>query len=61
LVDTKGNICGIRNLTYLSSGGKIERDDMSVAAYWSDDTLGTKAVVKDTKYTLTDVYCQYFM
>ena len=62
LITPTGDINGIKDLSYLSSGGRqIEREDMSVAAYWSGDTVGTKAVTKESKYMLSDDYCQYFM
>jgi len=61
LIAPTNEIHGIKNLSYLSLGGKIEREDTSVAVYWSGDTVGTKAVTKESKYMLSDDYCQYFM
>jgi hypothetical protein len=61
LMSPEGQCHDIKNLTYLSTGGKKGPDDTSVAAYWSDDPTGCKPVGKDSRYILSEGYRQYFM
>jgi hypothetical protein len=60
-ISSSGQVGDIKNLSYLSCGGKKGSDDMSVAAYWSKDVMGCNPVGKDDKYILSDNYRKYFM
>jgi hypothetical protein len=51
----------VKNMTYISTGGKKEPNDTSVAAHWSYDPMGCKPVGKDSQCILSDKYRQYFM